>query len=242
MSPVVGFVAGYIGNSVLLGFIVTIGLVVFGLFCIWIGATARAPIRQRNEAWAKYSDITRIDLVLKYEKPRPPYVENDYVNDSEARDGHRLFRRLYRIAVTASKARTIDGVVVDLMAFEPQGASFLPQPLHPMGAGFDASASAEFRLDPEQTAYVDVVSWVPQQPEGKELAHPNHSVWSLHYHQPQMKALPTMLQPGKYRLVIQARARDIQPVRAEFEFGLTNDEPFFRQIMPSTPHIEGKKR
>ncbi len=28
-----------------------LGLFVFAMFCVWIGATASAPVRQRNEAW-----------------------------------------------------------------------------------------------------------------------------------------------------------------------------------------------
>lgn len=37
-----------------------LGLFVFAMLCVWIGATASAPVRQRNEAWSVLS-----------EKPKP---------------------------------------------------------------------------------------------------------------------------------------------------------------------------
>jgi len=37
-----------------------LGLFVFAMFCVWIGVTASAPVRQRNEAWS---------VLLKKQKP-----------------------------------------------------------------------------------------------------------------------------------------------------------------------------
>ena len=43
-----------------------LGLFVFAMFCVWIGATASAPVRQRNEAWS---------VLLK--KPKPMSNKDD---------------------------------------------------------------------------------------------------------------------------------------------------------------------
>ena len=48
-APIIGFVIGLTTNSVM-GFIAGTGVIAGSLIGIWIGATAFAPIRQRNEA------------------------------------------------------------------------------------------------------------------------------------------------------------------------------------------------
>lgn len=50
MSPVIGFAVGRCSGDPAWGFVAGILVVVVGLVSIWIGATVRAPYRQRTEA------------------------------------------------------------------------------------------------------------------------------------------------------------------------------------------------
>ena len=77
VSPIVGFCVGVATTSAAWGFMAAIGVVVVGLVSVSIGATAHAPIAQRNEARALHASLANVVtltlLMIALADPVPRY-------------------------------------------------------------------------------------------------------------------------------------------------------------------------
>lgn len=63
MSPIVGLIVGFLGGPTAGGIVAT-ALVLTGIVSVWIGATMRAPFKQRNEALKRVGETVGDDVSI----------------------------------------------------------------------------------------------------------------------------------------------------------------------------------
>ena len=102
-----------------------------------------------------------------------------------------------------------------------------------MRAGYEDSASETFVIDPGVPVYIDVISFMPEQPEEFELRIPREDYFGWEYHQPNSRHLPNRVSIDLYRLTLRAHGRNIQPVEKDFEIWVEQGISRFREVAES---------
>lgn len=173
------------------------------------GDLAHAMGREQPPAVSRRAR-TRSVLRIDY-RPR----ENAFAQQYWADGPHRLFGWGYRVAVTNTSGKTIDGVRLLLKGVREQ--PYKPMYLRVDGDEPPYSRSLDgVRLDPETSVLFNVVF---RNHENREQIHFFYAG----------DRDPTLRPAGTYTLQLQAQARDVRPVTAKFQCFLEGEELRFRR-------------
>ena len=115
------------------------------------------PMRMWKEKKDKLDIFEQVGLELVFDEARYAACRMD---TSPSHGGGIITKRtLYRVGVRATGGHTVEGAEVMLKDFKPQGAPFLPMPLHPMNA--NPHGPSTFTVDPSSTPmrFVEAVEW-----------------------------------------------------------------------------------
>ncbi len=149
-------------------------VVLFGMFCVWLGATASAPVRQRNEAREKVIALEstkkrllrkgdRETIEIVYDRSLPFCVEM-VADDTEG------MYSIYRVGIRVKGRMSVEGVEVSLLGIKELGDRG-SIPVMPTGCGVlepmnhVTGSSCSFAVHPgyNVTSYVNVFHWNPSE-------------------------------------------------------------------------------
>lgn len=178
--------------------------------------------------------LTRVQESLARESP--PALEFVFSNEFRACEMKQSRRNekgedvpywvLWRVGIRGTQGKSIQNAEIRLLEFEPQGAGFLPQALHPMEAPLviaaDTPVPSTFAIDPDVVKFVDVVRWFPNRQKDEAFA--------IAYH---LNHLPSPIPEGDYIFRLGASARDVSMIERRFRVFMTDGIGRFEMLMPA---------